>query len=240
MPLEIEVLTALEDNFIYAIYDPETKTSGVVDPSDADVVLKFLKSKDRKLDFVLNTHHHWDHTAGNSILRREARCKILGSHFDRDRIPELSLSLSDGSEFKFGSLNVQVLGMPGHTLGAIAYYFEEEHILFTGDTLFSFGCGRLFEGTSEQMFESLQTLKALPDGTQVYFGHEYTEKNLKFAMYLEPGRVDLKREWMRTSKLRNEKQPTTPSRLGVQKKMNPFLNCDLREFVRIRKLRDCF
>ncbi|MDB5038136.1 MAG: gloB [Bacteriovoracaceae bacterium] len=164
----------------------------------------------------------------------------MGGKKDAHRIPGINLQLSDQEIFKFGAMNATILEVPGHTLGAIAYFFESEEALFTGDTLFSLGCGRLFEGTAEQMFSSLNKIKSLPPKTQIYCGHEYTEKNCRFALSLDPESQKLKDFHKRILARREENRPTLPAILADELRLNPFLNCDLQQFKERRRLRDQF
>ena len=190
--LQVFQLPVLQDNYIYIIRDINTKKTAVVDPALAEPVNSFLKEKNWTLDFIFSTHHHWDHTGGNLQLKEKWNCQILGFEKDAHRIPGIDQHLQEGEEFTFGDLPCRVLFFPGHTLGHIAYWFFEEKKLFIGDTLFAMGCGRLFEGSPQQMFTSLNHIKSFPPDTEVFCAHEYTEKNGHFALSVDPENQQLK------------------------------------------------
>ena len=155
-------------------------------------MINFLENRGLGLDFILNTHHHLDHIGGNIELKKKYKCEILGNLNDQNRIPGFTVGLKDGEEFTFGELKLQVIHTPGHTLGHICFYCKKENILFSGDSLFSLGCGRIFEGTYKQMLESMQKLRSLPEETKIFCGHEYTLGNLNFALKLNPNDKELK------------------------------------------------
>lgn len=231
--LSVVPLLLLEDNYAYVLVDTEQGTVGVVDPSEADPVLAYLQDAHLQLDYILNTHHHWDHVNGNVTLKAETGCQVVGFQEDADRIPGIDIALAAGDSFSFGEHDASILHIPGHTSGAIAFWFEADRMVFTGDTLFSLGCGRLFEGTAAQMFDSLQRLAALPEDTQVYFGHEYTAANGQFAL-------DVTQD---TTALRHYVDSlgacTTPTVIGRERQINPFMHAgDVNEFARLRELKD--
>lgn len=252
--LSVEIVPALKDNYIYLIHSDETGETAVVDPSESTPALMSLKAKGWQATHIFNTHHHWDHTDGNLEIKEATGCKIVGFKGDAHRIPGIDIELEDGEKFEFGGEQVQINHIPGHTLGAISFYFppssdslplagraREGGMVFTGDTLFAMGCGRLFEGTPEQMFNSLQKLKALPDDTKVYCGHEYTLKNAEFSLTIEPDNEDLKRRYEEVKMLRVKNQTTMPSTIGLEKKTNPFLRVEnVEEFTEIRNKRSSF
>ena len=215
--------------------------TAVVDPALAQPVNTFLKSKNWKLDFILNTHHHWDHTGGNKMLKQEWNCLVVGFSRDTHRIPEIDIQLNEGEEFKLGSSMSRILFLPGHTLGHIAYWFWKEKKLFCGDTLFAMGCGRLFEGTYQQMFDSLHQVKKLPPETKIYCAHEYTEKNGHFALSVKPHNTDLQKRMNKVEEKRKNNLPTVPFFLSEDLKTNPFLQANtLEQFRQFRKKRDLF
>ena len=181
--MEVSLIPCLTDNYAYVIKDQQSKTVGVVDPSESSPVIDFLKKKELKLDYILNTHHHFDHIGGNDDLKKIYGAKIVGFSGDKHRIPNIDIPLQNNSSWVFGKSKVRILHIPGHTLGHICFFFEKEKIAFTGDTLFSLGCGRIFEGTYEQMFSSINKIKKLPKATKIYCGHEYTFKNTKFRIF---------------------------------------------------------
>ena len=179
--MKIEIISCLNDNYSYLIFEKETNIISIVDPSDFNACDEVIR-KYKKLDYILNTHHHLDHVGGNLELKDKYNSKILASEKDKRRIPGIDILLKDKQIFKIGNLEFKIIFIPGHTSGHIAFYFKKEKILFSGDTLFSLGCGRVFEGTHAEMLNSLNKLKSLPSDTKVYCGHEYTKRNLDFCL----------------------------------------------------------
>ena len=224
--MRVEVIPCLQDNYSYLIRDRKTNIVGVIDPSEFSPVDLEIKKTYKKLDFVLNTHHHFDHVGGNEKLKEKYKSKILGFELDKDRVPGIDIALKEKQNFKLGNTSFEVIFVPGHTKGHIAFYFKDEKIVFTGDTLFSLGCGRVFEGTYEQMFSSLNKLKNLPIDTKIYCGHEYTKKNLEFCL-----KYDLNNDYLRkksnwiNSKIESN-SPTVPVSIDEEKKTNIFLRCN--------------
>ena len=192
--MEVAPILCLSDNYAYIIYDKNTKKVGVVDPSEATPIIKYLKKKQLKLDFILNTHHHLDHIGGNMELKKKYSAKVVGFEGDKHRIPGIDIALKDREKLIFGNSEVEILHIPGHTLGHICFFFINEKLAFTGDTLFSLGCGRIFEGTHEQMFKSLNKIKKLPGKTKIYCGHEYTLKNAEFCIKHDNDNINLKKK----------------------------------------------
>lgn len=221
--LNIIQLPALTDNYIYVIHDSIGGKTAAIDPAITEPVLDVLNKNDWRLDYIFNTHHHSDHVGGNLQLKQLTGCKIVGSASDRIRIPGIDIEVTDGDEFKLGEETFQAFDTPGHTSGHIVYYSANSSALFCGDTLFSLGCGRLFEGSAEQMWHSLQKLKALPGNTRVYCAHEYTQANGRFALTLEKDNHELQRRVSEVAKLRAQKQPSVPSTIGLELATNPFL-----------------
>jgi hydroxyacylglutathione hydrolase len=256
MTHEIIIVPALKDNYAYIIICKETGKVACIDPSEASPVIQILEKRNLKLDYILNTHHHWDHIGGNIELKEKYDAKIIGFVGDEKRIPAIDQTANENEIIKIGNLSAEILFIPGHTLGHIAYYFPNEKALFCGDTLFSCGCGRLFEGTAKQLYESLEKLKNLPDETLVYCGHEYTLANIEFALTLEPSNLDLQKRKIAAEKLRKQNLPTIPSSIGLEKLTNPFLRTISREirknlgttseaysevvFSNMRKVKDAF
>ncbi len=237
--LQVFQLPVLQDNYIYILRSAQ-KTA-VVDPALADPVNIFLKKRKWNLDFIFNTHHHPDHTGGNLALKKQWNCSVWGFAKDAKRIPGIDRSLREGEESQFENHPFRVLFLPGHTLGHIAYWFFEEKKLFVGDTLFAMGCGRLFEGSFQQMFSSLSQIKSLPPDTKVFCAHEYTEKNGLFALNLDPKNPDLKIRMQKVTSLRKNRQATVPFFLSEELKTNPFLRArKVEEFAYLRKKRDVF
>mgnify|MGYP000293533700 CR=1 FL=1 len=236
--MQVFPLKALEDNYMYVLHDEVTGKNAVVDPSEADPVLEFLKEKDWKLDAILNTHHHWDHVGGNLKLKKTFDCEVIGYEADEHRIPGISRELANGETVSIGGMSAQTYFIPGHTSGHIAYYFEKDQALFTGDTLFLSGCGRLFEGTYEQMFESLNLLKKFPDPTQIYCGHEYTLTNARFLVEIEPNDQNNKYYATIVEKLKSS-GTTIPGRIEEEKRYNPFMrSASVEEFKILRDKKD--
>ena len=253
--INIEIISCLNDNYSYLIHEEETKTVAIIDPSDFGSCDKVIQKKYKKLDYILNTHHHYDHVGGNEKLKKKYNSIILGFEGDKSRIPHIDKCLNDNQNFKIGNLNFLTIFIPGHTKGHIAFYSEKEKIVFTGDTLFSLGCGRVFEGTNEEMFDSLNKLKNLPEETKIYCGHEYTKKNLEFCVKYEPNNVHLKKkkDWIDTKI--SSKLPTVPITIKEELLTNIFLRCNMRTiknalnlensseleiFVKLRDLKDRF
>ena len=225
MPLEIEIVPCLSDNYAYLV-----KSGGqcaVVDPSEPEPVRAALAKKGWTLTHILNTHHHLDHCGGNLELKAETGATIVGPGKDRARIPGLEVGVDEGSGWEFDGRKVQVLEVPAHTRGAITFVIDGH--AFTGDTLFLMGCGRLFEGDPKMMWTSLSKLMTLPDQTKIYCGHEYTQSNGRFALTLEPGNQALKARMDEVNALRAAGKPTVPASMGLEKQTNPFLRPDQPE-----------
>ncbi len=233
MSFKIEILPALADNYIYLVSDADIGLAMVVDPGDANVVMKALNAKDLYLALIINTHHHRDHIDGSARLAKEYGAPIIGPEKEKSYISDLSRGVKQGDIVSFSTLHGQVIETHGHTSGHIAYYFPEIKALFSGDALFSLGCGRLFEGTAAEMWPSLVALRNLPDDTKVYCGHEYTEANAKFALTLDKDNPHLKARAAEATALRKQGLPTLPANLGVEKLANPFLRADDEAFQHI-------
>lgn len=221
--LQCHILPVLQDNYVYLIHDPASQQTAAVDPSVAGPVLETLHEKGWMLTHIFSTHHHGDHVGGNRALKSVTQCEIIGFAGDAHRIPGIERKMEDEEEFAWGGDVVRILFIPGHTLGHIAYYFVRSGWVFCGDTLFSLGCGRLFEGTASQMHHSLQKLAALPNETLLYCGHEYTEANARFALTVEPTNLALRERANDVRGLRAYQHPTLPSAIGMEKATNPFL-----------------
>jgi hydroxyacylglutathione hydrolase len=220
----------LSDNYAYLVVDDTSKECGVIDCAEADKVLAAVKEHGLKLTTVLPTHYHFDHVGGNEDLARAIPgLRVYGARGEKGRIPAQTDPIDDGDTVEVGSLKGRVIGIPAHTNGHVAYYFPQLNAVFTGDTLFIAGCGRVFEGRAQTMVDSLARLAALPDGTQVYCGHEYTEKNLRFALTLEPSNAALKSKYEWAQKTRAAGKYTIPSTIGEEKQFNPFLRTDSAE-----------
>ena len=222
--IEVIQIPALKDNYIYILRSPLGQTA-VVDPSLEEPVSQFLKKKKWGLNFIFNTHHHYDHVGGNTNLKKIWNCSIVGFSQDIQRIPNADQAVQKNQIFQWHEC--KILFIPGHTLGHIAFWFQKEHLLFCGDTLFGMGCGRLFEGTPRQMLDSLKILSALPKKTQIYCGHEYTLKNGQFALEIEGNNPHLKKRMKTIIQKRKQNRSTVPFTLEEELKTNPFLRCGL-------------
>ena len=229
--IEIIQIQLLSDNYSYIIRDKNTNITGCIDPSVAKDIVNVLQNRGIDLNFILNTHHHQDHVGGNLELKEIYNCKIIGCSDDQNRIPGIDIKLKDSEEFNIGESVFKVIDTPGHTIGHICFYFEDQNFLFCGDTIFSLGCGRLFEGSYEQMTESILKIRSLPESTKIFCGHEYTESNAKFAEFLDPGDDSLKKKILKIKKDRLESKPTIPTMLEEEKKLNPFMKFDNQEYL---------
>ena len=233
----IEIIPCLSDNYSYLIHEKKFNTVSIVDPSEFKTCDEAIK-KYKKLDFILNTHHHADHVGANLELKKKYNSKILGSNSDKNRIPGIDIFLKENQKQKIGNLEFEVIFIPGHTKGHIAFFFRKEKIAFTGDTLFSLGCGRIFEGTHEDMFNSLNKIKNLPPDTKIYCGHEYTKTNLNFCLTYDPTNKLLKEKQVDILKKLSFNQPTIPVTLGQEIKTNIFLRCNDPEIKHVIGLKD--
>lgn len=253
--LVINQIQVLTDNYVYIITESTSKITACVDPSVYDDVVNFLDNNDLKLDYILNTHHHNDHVGGNLKLKEKYGCKIIGSFNDQERVPGIDIKLKENDYFSIGRSIFKIIDTHGHTNGHICFYFEEDQVLFSGDTIFSLGCGRLFEGSYEAMTSSLLKIKSLPSKTKIYCGHEYTQANAKFALFLNSEDKNLKKKVDDINKKRAKSIPTVPFLLEEELKFNPFLKFnestylnsigiedldEVKNFEKIRVLKDNF
>ena len=226
---EILIVKCLSDNYAY-IHSNKNGDAFVVDPSEAGPVIDVLNKHRLNLKFILNTHHHFDHVGGNFELKEKYECKIVGSKKDFERIPGIDIQVSEGDIWNFDEHNAQIIEIPGHTTGHIAFYFESLKLVFTGDTLFSLGCGRLFEGSPEMMWKSLSKLRGLPDETKIYCGHEYTLSNGKFISSIYPS-DEIESKIDRLKSLDKQNIPSIPSTIGDEKRLNIFLKADDEDLI---------
>lgn len=256
--MEVMRLEALSDNYIFLLHDSKQNIAAVVDPAEAEPVLKKLTELKADLVAIFNTHHHNDHVGGNKqLMQHFPKVTVYGGAEDRGRIPGQQVFLQQGDRVEFADRIAEVVFVPGHTRAHIAYYFPPEQAgvgdLFCGDTLFAGGCGRLFEGTPTQMVDSLSKLRSLPNDTRIWCAHEYTLKNLQFALTVDGDNADLKKRYDEVKAYRSRGEATIPSLLGVEKLTNPFLRWEqpslqsaakssdpVQTFARIRGMKDRF
>jgi hydroxyacylglutathione hydrolase len=214
----------LKDNYAYLVICEDTNKAAIVDPSEADPVAAAVKSEGVELAAIWNTHHHWDHTGGNKdLLNDHPELEVVGHVSDKGRIPGQTTFAEEGDTVEVGNVSARIIHNPGHTTGAISFYIDSPHIVFTGDTLFTGGCGRLFEGTPAMMYESMSKLGALPGDTLVYCGHEYTQSNLRFAARVEPASKALAERAEKVDAMRQRGEPTVPSTMADELATNPFM-----------------
>ena len=224
--LTVDLIPAYDDNYIYLLTETEGGAVAVVDPGHAEPVIADLERRGSGLDVILLTHHHGDHVGGAPELKRRYGASIIGPHADAHRLPFLDTAVREGDTVTVGAETGQVVETHGHTSGHISIWFPDSRALFCGDTLFSLGCGRLFEGTAEEMWSSLGKLRALPDDAHIYCGHEYTQSNGRFALATDPDNAALKARCAHVEALRREGRSTIPVSLGEEKAANPFLRAD--------------
>jgi hydroxyacylglutathione hydrolase len=242
--MQVYRIPVLSDNYIFLLHDPDRNIAAVVDPAQAEPVLQQVRSLGAELTAIFNTHHHSDHVGGNQqLIARFPQIKVYGGAQDRGRIPGQQVFLQAGDRVEFADRTAEVFFVPGHTKAHIAYYFPahnqgETGELFCGDTLFAGGCGRLFEGTPAQMLASLEQLRNLPDSTRVWCAHEYTLKNLQFAIGVDGDNPDLEQRLAEVKEARSRSQPTIPSSIGIEKKTNPFLRWDFPNLQSAANTRD--
>lgn len=241
MSVTAQPVPILKDNYAWLLRDSASGATAIVDPAEGPPVIAAIDAAGGRLDLILLTHHHGDHIAATDEVRTRYGAKVVGAAADAHRLPKLDQALKEGDEVHLGKASARVIETPGHTRGQINYFFPDGAVLLAGDTLFSLGCGRLIEGTAAEMFASLRKLAALPDDTKVCAGHEYTEANAKFALTVEPDNAALRAFAAEVSRLRAAGKPTLPSRLGDEKRANPFLTApDVASFADRRARKDRF
>lgn len=226
MSLQVHQFPCLSDNYGFLAHDPATGATAVIDTPEVEPINAALAEKGWTLTHIWNTHHHFDHAGGNEALKAKWQATVVGAGHDAERIPGIDLRVQEGDSVNLGELQATVIEVPGHTSGHIAYYFPDDGVAFVGDTLFALGCGRLFEGTPAQMWQSLSKLMALPDDTVVYCAHEYTQANARFAVTVDPENAALLQRAAEIDRLRASGQPTVPTRIGLEKATNPFLRAE--------------
>ena len=239
--MKIKIIPCLKDNYSYLIIDEENNIACVVDPSEADPIIKYLENTQIKLKFILNTHHHYDHVGGNQRLKEKYGASIVGYEGDKERIPGIDILVNDQQTWIYKNFEAKIIHIPGHTLGHICFYFHKNESVFTGDTLFSLGCGRIFEGTYKQMFDSLMKLKELPKSTKVFCGHEYTLQNSKFCIVHDENNENLKAKSNDIKIKLKAGLSTIPSTIKEELECNIFLrSSNLETFSKLRDLKDNF
>jgi len=239
--MKVEIIKCLQDNYSYLIINEKSQNACVIDPGEAKPIISLVEKKNINLKFILNTHHHYDHIGGNNELKKKYGAKIVGFKNDKNRIPDIDILVVNNQTWSNENFEAKIIHIPGHTSGHICFYFSKDKIAFTGDTLFSLGCGRIFEGTYEQMFDSLNKLKKLPRDTKIYCGHEYTLKNSIFCSHHEKNNKNLEKKIFEIEyKLKNN-LPTVPSTIEEELACNIFLRAkNLEDFSKLRDLKDNF
>ena len=239
--MRIEIIPCLQDNYSYLIIDDSNNSACVIDPSESRPIINLVEKNNIKLKYILNTHHHFDHVGGNEELKKKFGSTILGFKEDSHRIPQIDVLLKDNQIWKAENFSAKIIHVPGHTSGHICFHFFNEKLVFTGDTLFSLGCGRIFEGTYEEMYNSLSKIKSLPDETKIYCGHEYTLNNSKFCIKYDSKNLNLKKKIKDVKKKIVVGVPTMPSTIKEELDCNIFLRTkDLESFSKLRDLKDNF
>ena len=231
--LEIHQFPCLDDNYGVLIRDAEAGLVASIDAPSADSVRGALKETGWSLTHILTTHHHWDHTDGNLPLKEETGCTIIGPRAEAEKVPGIDTPVGDGDSFKFGNFDVKVFDTPGHTAGHITYWMPQANVAFVGDVLFAMGCGRVIEGSMEQMWDSIEKVAKLPPETMLYCGHEYTMANAKFALTVEPGNAALQARAKLVEELRAAGKPTLPTKLADELATNPFIRADSAEIRQV-------
>src|SRR5580704_72813 len=227
MAAQTQLFLCLKDNFGVLLHDPESGATAAIDAPEADAVEAALRATGWRLTDILVTHHHHDHTGGIEELKQRHRCRVVAPDAEADGIPDIDETVREGGRVRVGALEGRVIETPGHTAGHISYVFGPEKLVFVGDTLFSIGCGRVIEGTPEMMWQSLLKLRALPDDTRIYCGHEYTDANIRFAITIEPDNPALAARAAEVKRQLAAGSPTIPSLMGDEKRANPFLRADV-------------
>ena len=239
--MKIQIIPCLKDNYSYLIIDEKKNIACVIDPGEAEPIIEYLENNNIKLKYILNTHHHYDHVGGNQKLKNKYGANVVGYKDDKDRIPEIDILVHDQEIWVYENFEAKILHIPGHTLGHICFYFYKENSVFTGDTLFSLGCGRIFEGTNSQMFNSLKKIKELPLETKIFCGHEYTLNNSKFCISHDKDNKKLKSKIIEIEKKLRDHLPTIPSTIKEELECNIFLKSEnVEAFSKLRDLKDNF
>ena len=239
MTLEIVRIPVLSDNYVWLVHEPVNRETMVVDPAVAEPVLAEAKARGWMITQIWNTHWHPDHTGGNAAIKEATGCVITGPEAESERIPTLDRKVKEGDVTKLGAVEAHVLDVPAHTAGHIAFHFPTEQAAFVGDTLFAMGCGRLFEGTAEQMFSNMRKLEALGDDTRIYCAHEYTQSNGRFALTVEPENAALVARMEKVNAMREADEPTVPTTIALERATNPFMRAgSVEELAERRAAKD--
>jgi hydroxyacylglutathione hydrolase len=239
--MKIKIIPCLKDNYSYLIIDEVNNIACVVDPSEAEPIIEYLENTQIKLKFILNTHHHYDHVGGNQKLKEKYGASVIGYKGDKERIPGIDILVNDQETWIYKNFEIKIIHIPGHTLGHICFYFYKDESVFTGDTLFSLGCGKIFEGTYTQMFNSLMKLKKLPKNTKVFCGHEYTLQNSKFCIVHDENNENLKTKINDIQIKLKAGLSTIPSTIKDELECNIFLRSNnVETFSKLRDLKDNF
>lgn len=237
--LDIVRIPVLSDNYVWLVHDPDSQKTMVIDPSVAEPVLAAAAERGWTITDIWNTHWHPDHTGGNAEIKAATGCTITGPAAEAERIPTLDRLVKEGDEMMLGAHRADIWEVPAHTAGHIAYHFPDQHVIFVGDTLFAMGCGRLFEGTAEQMYSNMQRFSGLDDQTRVYCAHEYTLSNARFAVTVEPDNIALSDRLLAVEAARTAGEATVPTDIGKERATNPFFRAaSAEELGRIRALKD--
>ena len=236
----VKIIPCLQDNYSYLIID-ENNNACIVDPSEAKPVIDLVERESINLEYILNTHHHYDHIGGNEELKKRYNSIVVGYNGDAKRIPGIDVLVENNQVWKGDNFEAKIIHIPGHTTGHISFHFFNEKLIFTGDTLFSLGCGKIFEGTYQEMFESLNKIKSLPEDTKIYCGHEYTLQNSKFCIKHDPENTNLQNKMLEIAEKLEKAQPTIPSTLKDEIECNIFLRAkNVESFSKLRDLKDNF
>jgi hydroxyacylglutathione hydrolase len=239
--MKIEIIPCLQDNYSYLIIDETNNNACVVDPSEAEPIINFIERNKINLRYILNTHHHFDHIGGNKKLKKKYNSIVVGYKDDAKRIPEINILVENNQIWKADNFEAKIIHIPGHTTGHISFHFFNDKLIFTGDTLFSLGCGKIFEGTYQEMFESLNKIKSLPEDTKIYCGHEYTLQNSKFCIKHDPENLNLQNKINKINEKLQNNLPTIPSILKDEIECNIFLRAkNVKSFSKLRDLKDNF
>lgn len=239
--LEIIRIPVLSDNYVWLVHEPESQETMVVDPAVADPVLAEAAERGWTITQIWNTHWHPDHTGGNAAIKEATGCHVTGPEAEQDRIPTLDRMVKEGDTVKLGNVTAEVIDVPAHTAGHIAFHIPSEKMVFVGDTLFAMGCGRLFEGTAAQMYDNMRKLEALPDATRIYCAHEYTKANGEYALAAEPDNLAIKERMAEVLTLRERGEATVPTTIRQERATNPFMRAgSVEELAARRTAKDNF